>query len=88
MDFTSPQFRINGHAPEPSDYNVTHSFSPHSTFCLKNITERSVVTEWCEYLANDDFCRPGVGLIIFLSRTEIIIQDHMHIVTSRCMDNT
>lgn len=77
-EFTPPLYFIDGNAPNPSEYNVTYARGAKAkvTFCLKNVTTKSVVTETCEYLPQRSFCQYSPGELVFLSRTEIHLYEH------------
>ena len=76
-------YKIEGRLPELSDYNVTHISGIGFAFCLKNVSQMVVVTEWCEFIAQNHFCFPGVGVLMLLTRTEVNLQSH-HYNTSKC----
>ena len=83
LDFTAPRYKINHVTAESSDYNVTHSFWPSkSTLCLKNVTQRTVVTEECEYITDISFCQSGGDIVkIYLSRTEVHLHHHIQVIS-------
>lgn len=72
-DFTLPEYAIS---VEEIDHNITHIRGSGATFCLKNITEQSTVTERCNYVPQNSFCQSTSGELVFLSRTELDICDN------------
>ena len=72
--FTPSQYRIDGKLPNLNDYNFTYIRGSGFVFCLKNVSKMFVVTEQCEFIAQNNFCFPGVSVLTFLSRTEVNLQ--------------
>lgn len=71
--FTPSRFRIDGETPNSNDYNVSRIRGSGFIFCLKNLSKMVVVTELCEFFAQNNFCLPGVIVQTFLSRTEMYL---------------
>ena len=74
LDFTSPIYFINEGRADQEDYNITRRISG-SRFCLMNVLNYTVVTERCEYIPDNVFCRSSAGVLIFLSRVHVYINN-------------
>lgn len=72
--FTLSRYRIDGRLPKSSDYNFTHNSGSGFMFCLLNVSRMTVVTEWCDIVADNQFCLPSVSVLTLLSRIEVQFQ--------------
>ena len=73
-----PNFYINGRStiwPEPGNrqFNATYSSALSSTFCFNNITEDTIITEYCYrgHMSGCSICPIESGEIRFLSYSDI-----------------
>ena len=84
--YTPSRFRIDGEPLNTNDYNVSYVRGSGFVFCLKNLSRMVVVTELCEFIAQNDFCLPGVIVQTFLSRTEVyLLNQEFQTSTTECI---